>query len=171
MKYIDTVLTTHVCKTPSDLESGLRVLLQLKCELGCTARCDCSIHRLISDFTASHPEIVQDAIKYIIFLTNVNHLYDVALGMYDFQLVLMVAQYSQKVDLSLVFPYHRVSMHPLIDYVLQDPKEYLPFLRELRALEKDYQRYRIDDHLERWERALGHLHAAGNSPRCRSERI
>jgi elongator complex protein 1 len=126
---------------------------------------------LISDFTASNPEIVQDAIKYIIFLTNVNHLYDVALGMYDFQLVLMVAQYSQKVDLSFVFPYHRVSMHPLTDYVPQDPKEYLPFLRELRALEKDYQRYRIDDHLERWERALGHLHAGGKSPRCRSGRI
>jgi hypothetical protein len=42
--------------------------------------------------------VVQDAIKYIIFLTNVNQLYDVALGMYDFQLVLMVAQYSQKVS-------------------------------------------------------------------------
>jgi len=41
----------------------------------------------------------------------------------------------------------------------QDPKEYLPFLRELRALDKDNQRFRIDDHLERWERALGHLHA------------
>ena len=30
IRYIDTILTTHVCKTPSDLESGLRVLLQLK---------------------------------------------------------------------------------------------------------------------------------------------
>jgi elongator complex protein 1 len=47
--------------------------------------------------TGSNPEVVQDAIKYIIFLTNVNQLYNIALGMYDFQLVLMVAQYSQKV--------------------------------------------------------------------------
>jgi hypothetical protein len=42
--------------------------------------------------------VVENAIKYIIFLTNVNQLYDVALGMYDFKLVLMIAQYSQKVS-------------------------------------------------------------------------
>lgn len=30
--------------------------------------------------------------------TDVNQLFDVALGMYDFQLVLMIAQYSQKVS-------------------------------------------------------------------------
>lgn len=47
---------------------------------------------------AVHPEIVEDAIKYIIFLSDVNKLYDVALGMYNFQLVLMIAQYSQKVS-------------------------------------------------------------------------
>lgn len=41
---------------------------------------------------------MEDAIKYIIFLSEVDKLYDVALGMYDFQLVLMIAQYSQKVS-------------------------------------------------------------------------
>jgi elongator complex protein 1 len=115
--YVETILTTHVCKQPPDYESGLRVLLQLQ---------------------KAHPEIVEEAIKYIIFLSNVNQLYDVALGMYDFQLVLMVAQYSQK-----------------------DPKEYLPFLRELRALEPHDQRFRIDDHLGRRDRALRNLAAAG----------
>jgi elongator complex protein 1 len=30
IKYVDTILTTHVCKDPPDLESGLRVLLRLK---------------------------------------------------------------------------------------------------------------------------------------------
>ena len=49
---------------------------------------------------ADHAEIVEDAVKYIIFLSDVNKLYDVALGMYNFQLVLMVAQYSQKVSRS-----------------------------------------------------------------------
>ncbi|WVQ90021.1 hypothetical protein IAS59_003797 [Cryptococcus gattii] len=116
-KYVETILTTHVCKIPADYESGLRVLLQLQ---------------------ADHPEIVEDAIKYIIFLSDVNKLYDVALGMYNFQLVLMIAQYSQK-----------------------DPKEYLPFLRELRALDKWDQRFKIDDHLERRERALANLKQAG----------
>jgi hypothetical protein len=47
--------------------------------------------------TEDHPDVVEDAIKYIIFLSEVDKLYDVALGMYDFQLVLMIAQYSQKV--------------------------------------------------------------------------
>ncbi|KLT46470.1 IkappaB kinase complex, IKAP component [Cutaneotrichosporon oleaginosum] len=119
VKYVETILTTHVCKQPPDYEAGLRVLLHVQKE---------------------HPEIAQEAIKYIIFLSNVNQLFDVALGMYDFQLVLMVAQYSQK-----------------------DPKEYLPFLRELRALDKHEQRFRIDDHLGRRESALRNLHAAGSS--------
>ena len=38
-----------------------------------------------------------EALKYALFLVDVNRLYDVALGMYDFQLVLMVAERSQKV--------------------------------------------------------------------------
>nr|XP_019009784.1 elongator complex protein 1 [Kwoniella pini CBS 10737]OCF48565.1 elongator complex protein 1 [Kwoniella pini CBS 10737] len=116
-QYIETILTTHVCKQPADYESGLQVLLTLQ---------------------SDHPEIVEDAIKYIIFLSDVNRLYDVALGMYNFQLVLMIAQYSQK-----------------------DPKEYLPFLRELRALDKWDQRFRIDDHLFRRESALRNLKQSG----------
>ncbi|GMK55839.1 hypothetical protein CspeluHIS016_0208950 [Cutaneotrichosporon spelunceum] len=119
VKYVETILTTHLCKQPPDYEAGLRVLLHVQKE---------------------HPEIAQEAIKYIIFLSNVNQLFDVALGMYDFQLVLMVAQYSQK-----------------------DPKEYLPFLRELRALDTHEQRFRIDDHLGRRESALRNLHAGGPS--------
>ena len=43
----------------------------------------------------------------------------------------------------------------------QDPREYLPFLRELRALEKYYQRFRIDDHLGRYGKALQSLRLAG----------
>ena len=41
----------------------------------------------------------EEALKYILFLVDVDRLYDVALGMYDFQLVLMVAEKSQKVSL------------------------------------------------------------------------
>ena len=35
--------------------------------------------------------------KYIIFLVDADTLFDVALGMYDFSLVLLVAQHAQKV--------------------------------------------------------------------------
>lgn len=58
--------------------------------------------------------------------------------MYDFSLVLMVAQHAQK-----------------------DPREYLPFLRELRALPQYYQHFKIDDHLKRRTKALRSLSLAG----------
>lgn len=44
------------------------------------------------------PSAVEDAVKYIIFLVDADTLFDVALGMYDFSLVLLVAQHAQKVS-------------------------------------------------------------------------
>ncbi|KIL68708.1 hypothetical protein M378DRAFT_8174 [Amanita muscaria Koide BX008] len=117
-KYINSILTAYVVKTPPDHESALACLLKLRDE---------------------HPDIVEDAVKYIIFLADADMLFNTALGMYDFSLVLMIAQHSQK-----------------------DPREYLPFLRELRALEKYYQRFRIDNHLKRREKALKNLSLAGS---------
>lgn len=80
----------------------------------------------------------QEALKYLLYLVNVNDLYDVALGLYDFDLVLFVAQKSQK-----------------------DPKEYLPFLNELKQLEENYRKYRIDNYLKRYEKALDHIVKCG----------
>lgn len=37
----------------------------------------------------------------------------------------------------------------------------MPFLRELRALDRYYQRFKIDDHLKRYEKALRNLSLAG----------
>ena len=45
----------------------------------------------------------EEAMKYALLLVDVDQLYEVALGMYDFQLVLMVAERSQKV--MVPFPY------------------------------------------------------------------
>lgn len=39
----------------------------------------------------------EEALKYLLFLINVNDLYEHSLGTYDFDLVLMVAEKSQKV--------------------------------------------------------------------------
>ncbi|KAK2463075.1 hypothetical protein APHAL10511_004730 [Amanita phalloides] len=116
-KYVNSILTAYVVKAPPDHESGLALLLRLRDE---------------------HPDLVEEAVKYIIFLVNVDVLFDTALGKYDFSLVLMIAQHSQK-----------------------DPREYLPFLRELRALDKYYQQFRIDDHLKRREKALKNLSLTG----------
>ncbi|KAF9463531.1 pol II transcription elongation factor [Collybia nuda] len=116
-KYVNSILTAYVVKTPPDHESGLAILLRLR---------------------ETDPDLVEDAVKYIIFLVDADRLFDTALGMYDFSLVLMIAQYAQK-----------------------DPREYLPFLRELRALDKYHQRFRIDDHLKRYSSALRNLSLAG----------
>jgi hypothetical protein len=57
-----------------------------------------AILNLTSDLSAeSQPDLVEDAVKYIIFLVDADKLFDTALGMYDFSLVLMVAQHAQKV--------------------------------------------------------------------------
>lgn len=45
---------------------------------------------------------------------------------------------------------------------VQDPREYLPFLRALRALPPSLQRHQIDDHLGRHASALRNLAQAGD---------
>ena len=47
----------------------------------------------------SVPAAVEDAVRYIIFLVDADTLFDIALGMYDFSLVLLIAQHAQKVRL------------------------------------------------------------------------
>jgi elongator complex protein 1 len=111
--YTQTILTTFAKQEPPQLENALKRILEIK--------------------NQSTKES-ESALKYLIFLCDVDMLYDVALGIYDFPLVLMVAQYSQK-----------------------DPREYLPFLSELQKLDTNYQRFSIDSHLKKYTQALVHL--------------
>ncbi|KAI9277147.1 IKI3 family-domain-containing protein [Phascolomyces articulosus] len=117
-QYIQSILSTYVKSSPPELESALQLLVDIK---------------------EQNPNEAEEALKYTIFLCDADQLYDVALGMYNFSLVLMVAQQAQK-----------------------DPREYLPFLQELQKLEKFYQRFRIDDHLKRHASALKNLSKAGD---------
>ena len=55
----------------------------------------------------------------------------------------------------------RIKTHNKFTLFVQDPREYLPFLRELRSLDQHYQRFRIDDHLKRYQKALSSLYEAG----------
>jgi len=107
----------------------------------------------------SSPDAVEEAVKYIIFLVDADRLFDTALGMYDFSLVIMIAQHALK-----VLSFMTCGCLNKLLFCIQDPREYLPFLRELRALDKYYQRFRVDDHLKRYESALRHLHLAGKWP-------
>ncbi len=77
---------------------------------------------------------MEGAIEHICFLADVNRLYDNALGLYDLELALLVAQQSQK-----------------------DPKEYLPFLQNLQREPLLRRKYLIDNHLGRYSKALKHL--------------
>ncbi|CAL7938888.1 unnamed protein product [Xylocopa violacea] len=75
-----------------------------------------------------------EALKYLLYIVDVNVLFDIALGMYDFNLAMLVASKSQK-----------------------DPKEYIPFLNNLKKLEENYMKYSIDVHLKRYESAFQHI--------------
>ncbi|XP_023219485.1 elongator complex protein 1-like [Centruroides sculpturatus] len=75
-----------------------------------------------------------EALKFIFTIIDVNSLYDVALGTYDFDIILMIAEKSNK-----------------------DPKEYLPFLNYLNSLDSNYQKFKIDMHLKNYEKALYHI--------------
>merc|ERR1712233_109172 len=75
-----------------------------------------------------------EALKFLLYMVDVNVLYDVALGTYDFDLVMMVAEKSQK-----------------------DPKEYLPFLNSFKQMEVNFMKYSIDKYLKRYESALHHI--------------
>jgi elongator complex protein 1 len=150
-KYINPILTAYVVKTPADHEAGLSLLLRLRGKFNMEAHTTLLTHSL-----ETVPSLVEDAVKYIIFLVDADSLFSLALGMYDFSLVLMIAQHAQKVRGWTWYDWGRSNMNSS-----QDPREYLPFLRELRALEKYYQRFKIDDHLKRHEKALWNLSLAG----------
>ncbi|MCI4381664.1 hypothetical protein PGIGA_G00254560 [Pangasianodon gigas] len=121
-KYCLCILTSHVRKTTPELETALQKVHELR----------------VNPPSADNAVSAEEALKYLLFLVNVNELYDYSLGTYDFDLVLMVAEKSQK-----------------------DPKEYLSFLNMLKTLEPNYQRYTIDKHLKRYKKALHHLSKCG----------
>ncbi|CAD6977243.1 hypothetical protein A4X06_0g1276 [Tilletia controversa] len=119
--YINSILTAFASMKPPAYEPALELLGQLREE---------------------DSNLADEAVRYVIFLADADKLFDIALGTYDFALVLMVAQHAKR----------------------KDPREYLPFLRELRAVEPiEYQRFRIDEYLGRRTKALKWLLASGPS--------
>ncbi|OJK03766.1 hypothetical protein ASPACDRAFT_1863344 [Aspergillus aculeatus ATCC 16872] len=118
-KRLDTnlhnLITAYVCKSPPDLEAGLQLVARLREESS---------------------EQADDAVEHMCFLTDANRLYDNALGLYDLELTLLVAQQAQR-----------------------DPREYLPFLRKLQQMPELRRQFEIDNYLGRTSKALQHLHA------------
>ena len=56
----------------------------------------------------------EKALKHILYLIDVNELYDVALGLYDFDIVLMIAEKSNKVPIDLVILFITRNSRPLV---------------------------------------------------------
>ena len=48
-------------------------------------------------FSGTNPDLADEALQFLLLLVDVNVLFNVALGLYDFDLVLFVAEKSQKV--------------------------------------------------------------------------
>ncbi|GAB1600612.1 putative elongator complex protein 1 [Argonauta hians] len=118
-RFILPILTAYIKKQPPEIEKALTIIHKLKVSPESTVPLD-------------------EALRHILSIVDVNDLYNIALGMYDFDIVLMVAEKSQK-----------------------DPKEYLPFLNNLQTMEPDYQRFTIDKYLKRFPKALGHIIKCG----------
>ncbi|OGM39887.1 putative killer toxin sensitivity protein (IKI3) [Aspergillus bombycis] len=130
-KRIDTnlhnLVTAHVVKSPPDLEAGLQLVARLRDQSS---------------------EQAEDAVEHMCFLSDAHRLYDTALGLYDLELTLLVAQQAQR-----------------------DPREYLPFLRKLQQLPELRRQFEIDNYLGRWAKALQHLHALNANDELRAYAI
>ncbi|GKT57084.1 elongator complex protein [Colletotrichum tofieldiae] len=112
---LQNIITAHVCKAPPALDDGLT---------------------LVAELMQEDEKMAEKAVEHICFLVDVNRLYDNALGLYNLDLALLVAQQSQR-----------------------DPREYLPFIQNLHKLPDLRRKFEIDDHLERRAKALSHLKA------------
>ena len=54
-------------------------------------------YSLTNKLVEESPEQAEDAVEHMCFLTDANRLYDNALGLYDLELTLLVAQQAQRV--------------------------------------------------------------------------
>lgn len=123
--YILTLLTCSVKK--EDLEEALSIIWQLK----------------IRAENGDNVFSADEALKYLLYLVDINKLFNVALGSYDFGLVLFCAKRSQNLD----------------------PKEYVPFLQELERYEENYRKFKIDCHLKRFSTAVAHISKCSGNER------
>lgn len=55
-----------------------------------------ALYRVVESKSTSQA-VVDEGLRHLLYIVDVNELFDVALGTYDFDVVLMVAEKSQKV--------------------------------------------------------------------------
>ena len=91
-KNLQNVITAYVCKNPPDHESALNLIITLKGVFGVLFS---GVHAMLNKRKGK--ESYEQAITHICFLSDINKLYDTALGIYDLDVALMIAQQAQKV--------------------------------------------------------------------------
>ena len=91
---VQNIISAHVCKSPPDLEAGLSMIAELQSKGSLFRKRD-----LLTPQPGKQAEEAQEAVEHICFLSDANRLYDKALGLYDLDLTLLIAQQSQKVCL------------------------------------------------------------------------
>jgi elongator complex protein 1 len=105
--HINSILTTYIKQSPPNMEGALKYLNE-------------------------HPTFFDNAIRYLTYFIDIDRLYDIALGTYNFDLVLMISEKTQK-----------------------DPKEYLPELNQLRLITNhNWRKFKIDCRLKRFKKAI-----------------
>lgn len=82
----------------------------------------------------------ESALRHLMWLSEADKVFNVALGLYDLPLAAMVAAQAQ-----------------------MDPQEVVPFLEELEKMPKSFMKATIDQRLSRWESAFRNLVEAGAS--------
>ncbi|KAL6691986.1 IKI3 family domain-containing protein [Trichoderma pleuroticola] len=113
--HLQNIISAHVCKVPPAMDDGLT---------------------LVAELMQEDEKLAEKAVEHICFLVDVNRVYENALGLYNLDLALLVAQQSQR-----------------------DPREYLPFIQNLHVLSDLRRKFEIDNHLARRQKALAHLQA------------
>ena len=142
-RYILPILTTYVKQEPADYITALQLIQKLRSNEH-HAQSNTKLFKLNKNKPVNHQSsqsatpttTSHDALKYIIFLSDIYSLYTTALSLYDFDLVMLVVQYSS-----------------------YDPKEILSILGGFVQYSATpyYQRYCIDMHLKHWHSAVHNL--------------
>ncbi|KAA0192735.1 hypothetical protein HAZT_HAZT001903 [Hyalella azteca] len=119
-KFLLPILTSYVKMDAGQMDEALRRLQRMRLEKSGDISCE-------------------EGLRHLLYIADADALCDVALGTYDFDLVMMVFEKSQK-----------------------DPKEFLPFLNNLKKMETNYMKYSINVYLKRYKEAFRSLRETGS---------
>lgn len=132
------VLTVYVKKQPQELKQVLDLIRDMQLQEKKLNLASRVVPPHLNPATMQRdvdPDSVKlgakEALEYVSWLANPNMLFDVALTTYDFELVTLVATQTQK-----------------------DPKEYVPYLQDLKSMDPVYMRFNIQNDLNNYEKAL-----------------